>query len=125
MKSPKSSPSVPKTVSEKIQKGFYKNVLPWYAGKNQGDSRKAYQDEDARLLAVFKQDALEELGLVVKLTYYDPCKYPMAFCTGDVPNVTYKHPKADALFEKALDRTEERSIPNIWNEMCDLVELVR
>lgn len=118
--SPKSS------VPEKIRTGFYDNRLPWSdkRGAKHEATRKAYLEEEKRLSELFKQDAFERLGLIVKLKYYDPTKYPMCHCTGEVGNVLYKHPKAELLFAKAQCFAKGAKIKDIWETLIDLVGLV-
>lgn len=114
-------------VAEKIRKGHYVNNLPWSdkLGAAHDAIRLTYMEEEARILERFKLDSLSELRLIVKLDHYDPTKYPICHCTGEVGNVTYKHPKADLLFELAKVYTQEDSFKDTWKAMQDFVKLLR
>lgn len=62
--------------------------------------RQAYIAEAVRLEALFKSDALKELGLT-------------------------DHPKADLLYRISYDRGHSSGYGEIWNELLELSELVR
>jgi len=140
-----SIPSEPVYVSvdEKLNSDFYKNKLE-YPSKNKviqmvKDSagtvtehdlykkfRNEYYTEEGRLQELFKQDAFAELRLLEKMEHYDPSKHPIAHCTGDPPNVLYKHPKAELLFSKALEMgRHSNGLHEVWIYMVEMAELLQ
>lgn len=79
----------------------YESAMAEYNTKWQEykDKLLPIQQEESRLLMLFKSVALKELGL-----------------TG--------HPKADALWQLAWDRGHGGGLSDVWNEMQELAPLV-
>ena len=136
------SVSVSVSVYAKLERGEYKNnkvfphknnvtqVVHDSAGtitEKQARDRlhKEYYDEEKRLEEQFKTDCFVELGLIEHHTFYDVTRHPISQYSGDVPNVIWKHPKADLLYSKAYEMGHSAGYHEVWNIMQDLVELIK
>jgi hypothetical protein len=63
------------------------------------EARDAHNKEASRLFELFKQDCLEEFDLL-------------------------NHPKAQKIWEKAVEKSDGEGIQNIYNELEDLTEFL-
>lgn len=63
-------------------------------------ARREYNEHEGMLINMFKQDALEDLGLT-------------------------DHPKADLLYSKAYERGHSAGLNEVWQVMEDLAELLQ
>lgn len=85
-------------VYSKIQAGYYKNNLPYSTCKANKEMYNAYREEEARVDALFKYEALQEMGLL-------------------------KHPKKDKIYAKAWADGHSSGYSEVLGCLRDLAEL--
>jgi len=89
------------TVNEKIKAGAYKNNKPCGGGALKGErsNRAAYHQEERRLMDLFKEDLLLELGL-------------------------RGHPKAEKLWQMAWDHGHADGLQDVLYWAEDFAQLI-
>jgi len=89
-------------IRDQITAGVYDNPLevPWGDLKTNPEGFGAYSKVEDGLIAKFKADALEEVGLT-------------------------DHPKADRIWDKAWDERADEGIWEVFDELEELADLIR
>ena len=77
----------------------YVNNLTYFSKRMDADKFKAYRDEDARLLELFKNDLFEDLGIE-------------------------NNDKRDMLFSIAMDFGHSSGYRSVYDYACDIVCLI-
>ena len=106
--------SLMKDIRTKIADGDYENKLPLFGARYSAIDRRcaqeAYRQEQNRLGATFKQDALEATGFLQ--------------LNSDRTDILFKHSKADAVWDKAWDSHHAYGLLEVLNELEELAELI-
>ncbi len=86
------------TIRDKINNKYYETSVPYVPRKEDVKKYIAYYDDQNRLDAEFREDALKEVGLS-------------------------KHPKKDKIFARAWQSGHANGYSEVYSHLSDLAEL--